>query len=238
MEGAGEGSGCGPPSADISKEPEYTNMSQPLSASPRSTDAVAAYILAGGQSSRFGSDKALAQVAGDVQLLRLIRDLRRAGTETHVVADRRDRYSQLGLDCLEDQVSGMGPLAGLVAALNAHQKAGASGWLLLVGCDQVVWRQEWLDQLMANADQACDAVVFLGARRELSQFSDPLPGLYHVRLAKVAAQLLESQRRSLMGLLDVARVRQLKMEKGQAPHYWTFNTPEELESLISEACSE
>ena len=48
-----------------------------------------AYILAGGKSSRFGSDKARAQVGGEALVARIARLAREAGVSRGVVIRRR-----------------------------------------------------------------------------------------------------------------------------------------------------
>ncbi len=50
-----------------------------------------AYLLAGGKSSRFGSNKALVTIDGQPLLLGLIASLKNTEHQVHVVADRVDR---------------------------------------------------------------------------------------------------------------------------------------------------
>lgn len=90
-------------------------------------------ILAGGRSSRFGSDKAMALLAGETLL-------------AHVVAAMRDQCDALilcgrqgeGLAWVGDRPGpDMGPLAGINAALHHALDAGFDA-VLTVGCDTPV----------------------------------------------------------------------------------------------------
>ncbi len=184
-----------------------------------------AYILAGGQSSRFGSDKALISVAGQPQLLRLRDLLERQGHATHVVADRPDRYEPLQISCLVDVASQSGPLAGLAAALTHRLERHGPGWLLLVNCDQLSWLPAWYSTLTA-ASAAAEAVVF-GEPAQLQ----PLPGLYHSHLLSRVVTALEAGHLSLRRLLT--EVRAATVMGSPLPQEWSFNTPDELAQLIS-----
>jgi molybdopterin-guanine dinucleotide biosynthesis protein A len=80
------------------------------------------YLLAGGRSSRFGSDKARAELAGVPLILRLAHQVEPVASPLVVVADRRDKYLDLGLTTIADALPGLGPLGGLLTA------CGRSGW--------------------------------------------------------------------------------------------------------------
>ena len=123
-----------------------------------------AYILCGGRSQRFGADKARVLIEGVPQLLRLSGALQRAGHEVRYVADRADRYRDLGVECLVDSRPDCGPMAGLECALQHRTaeiasyasltRAGESDaiWaarLLVVSCDQAIWESSWSEELLS-----------------------------------------------------------------------------------------
>jgi molybdopterin-guanine dinucleotide biosynthesis protein A len=85
---------------------------------------VGAYILAGGKSRRFGSDKALAMVEGRPLIARLADRVRPHVARVTVVAERVDKYAHLGLRTIGDVVAGLGPLGGLRTALEDMEGAG------------------------------------------------------------------------------------------------------------------
>jgi molybdopterin-guanine dinucleotide biosynthesis protein A len=155
-------------------------------------DQIAVYILSGGQSSRFGSDKARALVDGTPLLLRvagMLGDPRR----TTVVARSSEAYQDLGLRTIDDRRPGLGPLGGLEAALLDRQ----AGWLLLAACDTLGVSPAWLDLLAGARSVGALAVAFRG------QHWEPMPALYHTDLlAAVRSRLeLDPRARSLAALL-------------------------------------
>lgn len=194
------------------------------------------YILCGGQSRRFGTDKARVHQSGQPQLLHLATALRSAGHEVLYVADRADRYSDLGITCLVDPQSDSGPLAGLVSALThraSQSRSGAGeGWLLLVSCDQARWDQAWFDELDAarRASPSARAVAYFDTAWQ------PLPALYHIELLTDIQQRLADRRLSLQSLLKdlyaCERCARVEREHDRTvPSAWSFNTPDELAGL-------
>ena len=85
---------------------------------------VCAVVLAGGESIRFGSDKALAQLRGQPLIARVLSGLRAAGfAQVAVAAKDPGRYAAVasGVELLTDARPQQTPLAGLAAGLLASR---------------------------------------------------------------------------------------------------------------------
>src|ERR1044072_1639209 len=100
------------------------------------------YILAGGRSSRFGSDKARGLLPGATLIRRGAAALGAAARATRrvAVAAAAATYEDLGLITIADLTPGLGPLGGLHTALSnaaAHAPHDPSGWIILASCDWV-----------------------------------------------------------------------------------------------------
>lgn len=154
------------------------------------------YILAGGKSSRFGSDKARAMLSGKPLVAHVAESLKPFASQPRVVADAAGKYDDLGLRTLGDEVPDAGPLGGLLTALRDCDQP----WLLLVPCDFLGIQQAWIERLFQAPREGYDAVVF---RHE---FRQPMPGLYHASIAPRIERQLAGPDRSLMALLDSSRV--------------------------------
>lgn len=89
-------------------------------------------VLAGGQSSRFGSDKALAELDGHTLLDRAVATLRRQCAAVIVVG----RALGPALCVPDYPAPGMGPLGGIAGALN-HALEGGFDAVLTVGVDSM-----------------------------------------------------------------------------------------------------
>lgn len=118
-----------------------------------------AYILAGGSSTRFGRDKALAEFAGGPPMLLRMRELLAAVFPSVIVIAAPQKYAALGITAVPDRWDGQGPLAGILTALlTTQESAGPSRWNLIVGCDMPFLTSDWLSYLAARA-QACTKQV-------------------------------------------------------------------------------
>lgn len=150
------------------------------------------YILAGGRSSRFGSDKARAPVAGEPMIVRVAQMAAPVAESITVVADRTGKYDDLGLVTIRDDTPHLGPLGGLATALR-HR---GDGWLLLLSCDLLAFAPSWVESLWAAKQDGAMAIAFFHERWE------PLLALYHTdALGRVQSRLIQDDR-SMQGLLN------------------------------------
>ena len=104
-------------------------------------------ILAGGRSSRFGSDKALALLAGEPLLAHAARAIEPYVSEV-VICGRAGPIA--GMTAVADCPGpDLGPLGGLCGALHF---AAARGYaqILSIGCDMPVVREDLIERLLAS----------------------------------------------------------------------------------------
>ncbi len=185
------------------------------------TSRVPVYILAGGRSSRFGSDKARAVLDGESLILRVARILAPVAASVSVVADRAGKYDDLGLRTIADAAPGLGPLAGLATALT---DMGHAKWLMLCSCDAVVLKAEWLAALLASRADTVDAIAYRGAKWQ------PMPALFAASsLSRVQTQL-HTDKRSMQRLLDDLATVALPMP-AEWPERWQVNSPGDLDAF-------
>ena len=97
---------------------------------------VRGYVLAGGGSTRFGQDKALAVFNGKAMLLQMCELIHGVVTRDVFVVGATSKYGQIGFECVADRWPGEGPLGGIVTAvLETAEKNQRCEWNLIVGCD-------------------------------------------------------------------------------------------------------
>lgn len=97
-------------------------------------DAPFGAILAGGESRRYGSPKALAEVDGVRIIDRVVAALREVTADLILSANEPDLFSDLGLPTYRDERPGLGALGGIHTALLQAHEAGRPG-ILAVACD-------------------------------------------------------------------------------------------------------
>jgi len=115
-------------------------------------------VLAGGASTRMQRDKAAIEYHGQSQLHWTFHLLSHvcAATFVSVRPDQREEPTRAGLPQIVDRQPGIGPVAGISAALHAHPKAA---WLV-VACDLPFLNEQTLRYLVEHRDPRKIATAF------------------------------------------------------------------------------
>lgn len=168
-------------------------------------------ILAGGRSSRFGSDKAMARLGDGRTLL----DHAVASIAPHVAAVVLCGRTVEGMTGLPDRpAADMGPLGGLNAALH-HALAHGYDAVLTTGCDMPFYPDGLAEALIGDG-----AAILKGQQ---------LAGYWPAALAaELDAHLAEENNRSIYGWLDRIGARIVERPDLVLPN---INRPEDLDRL-------
>jgi molybdopterin-guanine dinucleotide biosynthesis protein A len=166
----------------------------------------AAFILAGGVSSRMGQEKGLLEFGGEPLIVRTARLLEPLVTEVTVIGPP-ERYAVLGLRAIADQRLGgrdgkeavRAPLVGIATALNATTLP----WNLILACDLPYLTAEWLDWLLGRAIDSHAQIVV----PRTSEGLEPLAAVYR---RECAAQIVAALERGVRKVTDAMAEFQLE----------------------------
>jgi len=162
---------------------------------PNMAFAVSAFILAGGKSSRMGTNKALLPFEGVPLVVRQVSKLRTLIGDVRVVGPP-EIYTSLGLPVVADVEPNLGPLGGIATALDVSR----SEWNLILAVDLVNMTREWLGRLVREAcGRDVDAVV---PRTERGL--EPLCAMYRKSCQASLCEALQRGERSVVGWLQTA----------------------------------
>ena len=156
---------------------------------------VSAFILAGGESSRMGRDKARLELGGVPLILRTAKLMKSVAGEPAVIGNH-EAYREFDLRAIADDWPGAGPLGGIATAL----RTAAASWSLIVAIDLPYLTRAWLEYMIARAlASSADAVLPMNTRG-----AEPLCAMYHQRAEPAIRKALERGTRKVTdGLLDV-----------------------------------
>jgi molybdopterin-guanine dinucleotide biosynthesis protein A len=182
------------------------------------------FILAGGQSSRMGTEKAFLQFGGCTLLERAIFVLRPV-CEVAIVGDPA-KFSTYGT-VIEDVYPGRGPLAGIHAAL-LHSSAELN---LMLAVDMPLVSSELLAFLFAAAASTDAQVTVPHSARGFQ----PLCAVYRRPFATVADQALKAGKNKIDALFAVIPVRVIEGEELASAGFSdqvfvNLNKPEDLQT--------
>ncbi|MEM9527024.1 MAG: NTP transferase domain-containing protein, partial [Bacteroidota bacterium] len=134
-----------------------------------------AIVLAGGKSTRMGTDKSqLIYQNGETELNRMVGICRELGVPTHVSVAAQDQFAPGEVPVIVDRFPGLGPFG---AICTAFQQDPDAAWLVLA-CDLPLFDSETLRRLVAARDSRQVATAIKGATKP---FPEPLLAIYEPR---------------------------------------------------------
>lgn len=193
---------------------------------PYATKRVTGVILAGGESRRMGSNKALLPYRGGRFIEAIHRQLSELFDEVILVTNNPEQYAFLPCRKVPDLFPGMGALAGIHSGL-AHSAGPA---IFAVACDMPYLNADLIRHLAGRADEG--GVLIPESPRGL----EPLHAVYGKGcLAAIEATLLSGERR-IVSFFHRSNVNRMNAEEVARvdPEFGSFrniNTPEEYFTL-------
>lgn len=184
-------------------------------------------VLAGGASTRMNTDKAALVYHGRSQLAwayDLVSTVCVA-TFVSVRADQRDEPTRAAFPQIIDRDPGIGPLAGISAALQAHPNAA---WLV-VACDLPFLTAEVLGYLIQSRDPSQAATAYRSAHDALPE---PLCAIWEPTSLQLVAEHLTAGKQCPRKLLINAPCKLLDLPDARALD--NVNTPAESASAASQ----
>jgi molybdopterin-guanine dinucleotide biosynthesis protein A len=191
---------------------------------------VAAFVLAGGRSSRMGRDKAFLDLQGRTLLERALTIARSISDNVRIVGQREKFVTYAPV--IEDVYPGQGPLAGIHAALTASQ----SELNFMLALDT-----PFLDAGFARylVEQARLSGATVTVPRIAGQ-AQPLCAVYRREFAAMAENALRQERNNIVPLfatvttreIDDAELRKLAYDPRM---FDNLNTPEEWDQACKRA---
>lgn len=197
------------------------------------------FVLAGGRSSRMGSEKALIQFAGESLVEQALGTLRSTGMEVRIAGAQTELSSFAPV--IEDQAgySGRGPLSGICSALMAAQ----SQYAVFLPVDLPLVPSNLISYLLHHAIISESAVTVIS----VAGFIQTFPAVIARAAApSIEASLRSDDRKTLTAFRAAAHVRgrpftalplELLVQAGQVAHpgglpasswFLNINTPEDL----------
>lgn len=171
---------------------------------------ISAYILAGGKSSRMGSDKGMLPLNETVFIAHIVKALEEASVKNITIVSANTDYDFLSCNRIEDIISDKGPVGGIFTALS-HSKTKHN---IILSVDIPLISAEIITWLIANIDE----------EKQITQVKvlDKISPLIAVYDKDVVSIFEEHLRREYL---------KLKMVVAQIPHQ-TIEVPEKWCTLL------
>lgn len=190
------------------------------------TPATTVAVLAGGLSSRMGSDKAFINVAGQPLIERVLSRVAGLADEIIISANRPEKFAYLGLPTYPDILPGKAALGGIYTAVS--QAHGAH--TLVVAVDMPFLNRDLLAFLL-SLREGHDVVA-----PRLDGYPQATHAVYGKGCLEPIRRKLDADRLKIIGFYDEVRVRYVD-EDAMRPYdpdlrsFVNVNTPDELSDV-------
>jgi molybdopterin-guanine dinucleotide biosynthesis protein A len=186
---------------------------------------ISAILLAGGKSSRLGTDKARIKLDGSLMMLQAIAQKLLAVSDEVIVATDGRKYDELKVKVkwVEDIYPGAGSLVGLYSGLRAAKSSHA----LVVACDMPFLNIDLL-QYMINLPRDYDALI-----PKVGDKIEPLHAIYSKKCLQPIKRSLDAGHLKIVDFLDEVQVYYLPEEviDRYDPEHRSFFNINSLEQL-------
>jgi molybdenum cofactor guanylyltransferase len=182
-------------------------------------DGLSAFILAGGKSSRMGTEKGLIPFRGKPLIQHLIATLAELGIKP-VIIGHHPEYHQFEISVVGDLIPDKGPMGGIFTALSHSVSSHA----LILSCDSPLIQTGTLKKLITMKSNS----IVVGQREERIY---PFPGIYPASILPQVKRYLEENKLKLQAfILDQAhQIIPLDQISSQPEAEFTnFNFPSDL----------
>lgn len=182
-------------------------------------------IIAGGKSSRMGTDKSFVLLEGKPLIERVLEQVSGLGQrETLLITNKPDAYASFGLPIISDVIPDKGSLGGIYTAVMHSQY----DYTQVIACDTPFVKPDLLRYLLSLRGPF-DVIV-----PRVENYPQGLHGLYHKACLGPMRERIDADRLHVIGFYPKVRLRYVD-EAEYAPFdpqgvsFFNVNTPEELE---------
>jgi molybdopterin-guanine dinucleotide biosynthesis protein A len=181
-------------------------------------------ILAGGKSSRMGTDKGFLKLNGKLFIEHIIAALTPFVSEIIIVSNHPE-YDNFKLKRVPDFVENAGPLAGVYSGLLASKTENN----LVLSCDIPLINSEILAELVRQIDDVSEIIQIESNGKTMQLIS-----VYNKSCKTVFSSLLNQGERRLRFAVNQCKVKNIILKKEQEKWVSNINTPEQLKEIRNE----
>jgi len=185
---------------------------------------ISGIILAGGKSSRMGSDKGFLTLNGTTFISHIIETIKPLVNEIIIVSNNPD-YDVFGYTRVKDLIDDAGPLAGVYSGLY-HSKNENN---LILSCDVPMINNTILSKLIDSIEKQIDIVQLQSHNKTM-----PLIAMYKRQCMGPFFKLLQNGERRLRIAVAQQKTKTILLDSDNEKHTININTISQLKTLRHE----
>ena len=178
-------------------------------------------ILAGGKSSRMGSDKGFLKLNGYTFMSHIIKAIKPIVNTIIIVSNNSD-YDEFGHKRVEDIIEDTGPLAGLYSGLY-HSETENN---LVLSCDVPLINSAVLIKLIEGFDDSYDVIQLQSQNKTM-----PLIALYKKECLHKCLELLDKDEKRLRIAVEQMNTKTIELDYELDKYVKNINTIDQLNDI-------
>ena len=181
-----------------------------------SLSEIKAYILTGGQSRRFNTDKSLVQINGK-SLTQIIHESLSPIFNNIFIVGKENNFPNYNF--IKDVKPVQCPLNGIVTALE-HSK---NDWTFVIACDLPFVSENIIINLYKNTKSDTQIILPI-----VDNKFQPLCAFYHKSVLRNFNTAIDKKKYSLMKLLDQIEIEKVEIPNADKEQFLNINYPDDL----------
>ena len=184
-------------------------------------DNITGVILAGGKSSRMGTDKSLLKLDGITFLERIISAMN-PWVKSIIIVSNTSEHNKFGPQRVEDLIKDSGPLAGLYTGLYHSE----TEYNLVLSCDVPLINSTILKRLVSEIDDTSDVIQLQSQDKTI-----PLVAIYRKRCMHTCLELLEQGEKRLRVAINHLNTKTIAVDSEIELYVRNINTRNQLNDI-------
>ncbi len=182
-----------------------------------------AVILAGGRSTRMGSDKSFLSFGGRTFVEAVLRNARSFCSEAVIVCGKHNEAAmrKTGAKVFVDTFPDEGPLMGIITGMRVVE----GEWIFVLSVDAPLFDRQAANRLL-DAAAGHDGAMYESAGRQY-----PLVAVYHRKTLPVWEHVFAAGERRIAAVTHQLDINYIAIDENQSDFLRNINTREELEEL-------
>lgn len=186
---------------------------------------ITGYILAGGKSSRMGTDKGLLLFEGKPMIQYVIDQMQAVFTKVVIVSNNPE-YEKFGLEVLPDLIKDIGPAGGIYTALQHSE----TQFIFVVSCDMPFVTAAAIEFIINNTKD--NQIVLIENKGRI----EPLFGIYAKTCEQAWLHLIEQHKIKLQEMVLHFKWKIIPVENNEifaASFFKNINTKEDFNNALN-----
>ena len=171
-------------------------------------------ILAGGKSSRMGTDKVLLKI-NEKTLLEQTIELVEPICNSILVSSNNPEHEKFGYGIIPDEIKYCGPIGGIYSSL----KKSETDWNFIISVDSPFVQKGFIQYLISEIDNS-DAIIPIHGKGK-----EPLIALYHKNCLSEIEKMLDLQHYKMHNLINAVKTKFVDSQN------WIENYPDLFRNL-------